>query len=89
MGSGMTISTLPMLLLLCVVLLLALVALGSLWLVHQLVTKLMRIFSETQGVSVASMEGKVAEKEPLAEKTRKRMFSMPIPGAEMLREMRK
>lgn len=85
----MTISTLPMLLLLCVVLLLALVALGSLWLVHQLVTKLMRIFSETQGVSVASMEGKVAEKEPLAEKTRKRMFSMPIPGAEMLREMRK
>lgn len=89
MESGMTISTLPMLLLLCVVLLLALVALGSLWLVHQLVTKLMRIFSETQGVSVASMEGKVAEKEPLAEKTRKRMFSMPIPGAEMLREMRK
>lgn len=89
MGSGMTISTLPMLLLLCVVLLLALVALGSLWLVHQLVTKLMRIFSETQGVSVASMEGKAAEKEPLAEKTRKRMFSMPIPGAEMLREMRK
>lgn len=85
----MTISTLPMLLLLCVVLLLALVALGSLWLVHQLVTKLMRIFSETQGVSVASMEGKVPEKESLAEKTRKRMFSMPIPGAEMLREMRK
>ena len=68
---------------------LAAVAILSLILVFQFQTRLMRIFSEMQGVSVESMEGKIPPKEPYAAKEKKRMFSMPIPGADWIREMRR
>lgn len=85
----MTISTLTTFMLLFAVLCLAAVAILSLILVFQFQTRLMRIFSEMQGVSVESMEGKVPEKEPFVAKARKKLFSMPVPGADWIRGMRK
>jgi hypothetical protein len=84
----MTISTLTMSILLLLVLSLAAVAILSLILVFQFQTRLMRIFSEMQGVSAGSMEGKLAPSEPVAAKARKTLFSMPLPGADFLRSMR-
>lgn len=67
---------------------LAAVAILSLILVFQFQTRLMRIFSEMQGVSVESMEGKLPPKDAAPVQERKRMFSMPLPGADFLRSMR-
>jgi hypothetical protein len=85
----MTISTLMMSMLLLLVLCLGSVAIVSILVIYQLQIRLMRIFSEQQGVSVESMENKTAVPEPIVPKVKKRMFSMPIPGAEFLRSGKK
>lgn len=85
----MMTSTLLMLMLLLLALCLAGVAILSLVLNYRSQIRWMRIFSETQGVSVESMEGKLPEKEPFVAKAKKKLFSMPLPGADWIRGMRK
>lgn len=65
---------------------LAAVAVLGLVLNHQQQKRWMRIFSEKQGIPAASMESKPADKEVARqEKPRKKLLSVPIPGADMLK----
>ena len=69
------------------VLLLGSVSVLSLLLLFRLQKLWMRIFSEQHGIPAHIMENKPpAKAEPVAEKVRRKLFSIPVPGPDWMRK---